>query len=718
MAWGADQTMAVLASRRQVVAIFNSLLLALAVLLIRQLFGSGVAWVAGFLLVFDPFLLTESRAVRTEGLLTGFSALALLSLLLYYIKRRMRYAALAGVLTGLALLSKVSASVLLPVGALIFVSGPLTDKTRASKDRWRDIGLGLLIWGGTLLLTIVVLWPALWVTPVEVARKMFDYVAYRAVEGEGGGSSSFFLGAPRDYADLGPLFYPAVLLFRTTPVILGGLGLLAILIWQAAKWPGRKKASLGLLLLYLVLYLALITRSVLKFERYVIPMLPALDLMAAAGLVLAWQWLTRRLSRLGTLGWVPALAILVSQMAWVLPTHPYYYSYWNPLSGGIQQAVHVLPVGVGYEGSDQAAAYLNSLPDAGTLKVASAISGKIRPLLEGATTIPMTNLDGEWYLADYTFIYISQLQRGKHDAEIIDYLKRKPLLFSFSLSGLDYGWIYRGPGAQYFGGDTKLEGRATLHAYDLSATQLNAGEVLTSTIYFRNEGQRPSDRFYVRIADADDYVWAQDSVAPRPGFEEAFRTRKAVVEGEAHLALPVGMPPGHYFLKMGYEDAETGALIGRFVLPGAADDVVVKLAREFPPVGAFRPPIAVNQVFQNELSLLGYDLSTDRITPGQSLQLTLFWQALADVSHDYVIDVQVLDVTGSEVLYWLGRPVRSGYSTDQWQARQLVQDPWRVDVPPDMPPGDYGLGVTLFDASTQAEVGKITLGEMSIVGRE
>jgi hypothetical protein len=370
----ADQTMAVLASRRQVVAIFNSLLLALAVLLIRQLFGSGVAWVAGFLLVFDPFLLTESRAVRTEGLLTGFSALALLSLLLYYIKRRMRYAALAGVLTGLALLSKVSASVLLPVGALIFVSGPLTDKTRASKDRWRDIGLGLLIWGGTLLLTIVVLWPALWVTPVEVARKMFDYVAYRAVEGEGGGSSSFFLGAPRDYADLGPLFYPAVLLFRTTPVILGGLGLLAILIWQAAKWPGRKKASLGLLLLYLVLYLALITRSVLKFERYVIPMLPALDLMAAAGLVLAWQWLTRRLSRLGTLGWVPALAILVSQMAWVLPTHPYYYSYWNPLSGGIQQAVHVLPVGVGYEGSDQAAAYLNSLPDAGTLKVASAIA--------------------------------------------------------------------------------------------------------------------------------------------------------------------------------------------------------------------------------------------------------------------------------------------------------------------------------------------------------
>jgi hypothetical protein len=706
-----DQTMGTLQRDRQAAAVANAVLVALIALLARQVFGNGVAWLAGFLLAFDPFLLTESRVVRTEGLATAFNTLALLGLLLYWKERRLGYSVLAGLLTGLALLSKITALALLPVGVLAIGGAWLLNTTHPPAKRWRTLALSLAVWLGTLSVVVVVLWPALWVSPVDVFHKMYNFTFIRAVEGEEQ-AKSFFLGVPQH--DPGPFFYPVVLLFRTGPLLWLGLALLAAMAWPARKLPRQHQIFLGIMLLYLGGYLVLITLSDLKIDRYIIPMLPTLDLMAALGLVIAWRWLPRRWSWSSQLSQPMALVVLISGIAMARPHHPYYYTYWNPLLGGIKQAVRVLPVGGGYEGSEQAAAYLNTLPNAATLKVASAISGKIRPLLNGATTIPMTNLDGEWYLADYTFIYISQVQRGKQDAEIIDYLKRKPLVFSFSLSGLDYGWIYQGPGAQYFGGDTKLEGRATLHAYDLSGTQLSAGQVLTATVYFRNEGQRPSDRFYVRVVDADNYVWAQDFVAPRPGFEEAFRTRKAVVEGEAHPALPVGMPPGRYVLKMGYEDAATGTRIGAFVLPGTADDLVVKVARDFPALGVFQPSVPVNEVFQNELSLLGYEVNSERVTPGESLQLTLFWQALADVSHDYVIDLQLFDATGSEVGYWLGRPVRSGYATDRWQARQLVQDPWRVDLSPELSPGGYTLGVTLFDAATQAEVGKARLGEIRI----
>jgi hypothetical protein len=407
-----------------------------------------------------------------------------------------------------------------------------------------------------------------------------------------------------------------------------------------------------------------------------------------------------------------ALTVLVTQILLVLPHHPYYYTYWNPLLGGARQAVRVLPVGSG-EGIDRVAAHLNDLPHAEAVKLASANSQKIAPLFKGQT-IAMTNLDGEWFLADYVFIYISQLQRGKHDPEIIEYLQRKPLEFSFALAGIDYGWVYPGPGAQYGGGDTRLEGRATLHAYSLNTTQLNAGEVLTATVYFRNQGQLPSDRFYARLVDADGYVWSEGQVRPRPGFEDAFGTRSAVVESEAALLMPLGMPEGEYVLKMGYESAPAGQPIGEFVLPANNPRIAVGWPTVFPPLGSVQAPMQINQVFQDELELVGYQLDDDQVKPGESVWLTLYWQALNGVSHDYVLALQLLDAAGAEVTYWLGRPLRSSYPTDRWQKQQAMQDPWRLDLPAQVPAGSYILRLALFDAETQAKMGEVDLGKLSL----
>lgn len=717
---GPEKTMAMLGSKRQMVAVANAMLVAFAALLVRRVFGDGVAWLSGLLLAFDPFLLTESRALRTEGLLTGFNTLALLSMLLYFAvdpprgkEPRVRHSALAGALTGLALLSKVSAVALLPVGVLVIGGTPLFDRTRPLAARGRAAGMALLIWGGTVLLTIVVLWPALWVGPADVFQQMHDYVAFRAVEG-GGGGKSFFLGRPYPNEDPGPLFYPVVLLYRTGPLLWLGLVLLAGSVWFA-PWPSRRgKIALGVMLLHLAIYLVLITRSDLKYDRYTIPMLPALNVMAAVGLVAGWRWLTVRVPRAGQspkgalAGWLMALLVLFAQMALALPHHPYYYTYWNPLLGGLKRAVHMLPVGIGGEGIEQVVAYLNDLPDAEALTLASANSQKIKPMFKGQT-ISMTNVDGDWFLADYTFIYISQLQRGKHNPEIIEYLERKPLEFHLNLRGLDYGRLYRGPGAEYFGGDTKLEGRATLHAYDLSANELSAGQTLTVTLYFRNEGQLPSDRFYVRLMDADDYVWVDGTVHPRPGFEEAFRTRKAVVEGETELSLPPGMIPGPYYLHMGYEGAADGTPIGSFNLPPDHDTLRVTLPDHFSALSPDERPL---HVIADELGLMDYQITPALFSPGD-LWLTLHWRALTDVSHDYVLLIRLLGADDTEVTYWLGRPARSALPTNQWRAGQPVQDPWLLSPPADQPGGPYQLELVLFDADSEAEVTRFTLGEVT-----
>ena len=695
----AENDIRVLAAHRQVIACLNALLLALAALMTRSLFGSAAGWLAGFLLAFSPFLLTESRALRTEGLVTGFATLALLALLLYARNRRLSYAALAGALTALALLSKVSAVALLPVVLVVFLAAVYIDPGQSRRGLWRDLLLPLAVWGGVLLLVLVALWPALWVAPVEVAGKMWAYIGFRAVEG-GGGGKSFFMGLPAMSASLSFLFYAVVLLYRSSPVVwVGLLGLVALVFDRrplARKW----RWSLAGIALYCAAYLVLISRTDLKYDRYIIPLLPPLAVAAAVGMVTMWRRVTGQWAVTGRLGWLAVLVVLAAQMGLAVPHHPYYYTYWNPLLGGVQGAVNVLPVGMGGEGIDRVVAYLNALPDSEHITLASANSQKIKPVFEG-DTISMTNLDGEWFLADYTLIYISQLQRGKHFPTIIRYLDRNQPELIVNLGGLDYGWLYRGPSAQFWGGDTKLEGQATLHAFNLSAAQLRAGETLTVTVFYRREGDGQGDTFYVRLVDGEGYSWAESVVHPLPGFEEAAVTRSEIVEGQALLMLPQGMLPGTYRLQMGYVDAMDGTSIGMFQLP--ADSDTVRVDWPVKTVSASLPA-APCLVIGNNLALTEYDLPSLDSTGGTEQWVTLHWQALKPISHDYVLLLRLLDGQDEELSYRLGPPARSELPTSQWQPGQVILDPWLLEVPSVCHAGQCHLELSVFDAVTQVEV--------------
>ncbi|NJN93033.1 MAG: hypothetical protein HC875_02555 [Anaerolineales bacterium] len=517
------------------------------------------------------------------------------------------------------------------------------------------------------------------------------------------------------------------MLYRTGPAL--WLGLISLVVTWPTRWlSGPVKLAVGIMALYLIPYLVLITLSELKFDRYVIPMLPTLNIMAALGLVAAWRWLTTEQSqirsltaKMQTMVWLPALFLLGLQIALALPHHPYYYTYWNPLLGGIQQAARILPVGIGGEGLDLVAAHLNTLPGAENLKVATANSTKIRSLYRGKT-IALDNLDGRWMQADYVSIYISQLQRGKHDPAIINYLQRRKSLDTVTLQGLEYAWLYPGPAAQYYGGGHKLEGRGTLFGYNLCQpspcqgdVNVAAGDTLPLTLFWRNEGQLETDRFFVRLVDVDGYVWAEAIAQPRPGFEEANRTGESIVESDAPLTLPVGMPPGDYFLQYGFR-TDNGEIIGTFELPEDTKPIHVIPAKNYP--ATFQPPSPFQLPVNDDLALIGYNLEPKNVLPGANLWATLYWQALTPVSHDYVILLRLLDQQGQEAAYWLGRPVRSGYPSTEWQAGQIVQDPWLLTLPAEATPGVYHLEIALFDAETEAEVIRQELSQVVIAAGE
>ncbi|NEP78250.1 MAG: phospholipid carrier-dependent glycosyltransferase, partial [Okeania sp. SIO3B3] len=534
----AERSITMLSQMREVNGVVYAGVLVMIVLLTQRVFGSGVAWLTGFLLAFDPFALTELRALRTEGTVTIFNMLGLVGLLLYVQRRRIPALVLSGVLVGLAILSKVPSLALGPAGLLAIGWLAFSQTERPWRENLRQAFQHAAIWGVTILLTFYVGLPALWTAPVETGRRMYDWLAVRVIEGETGGNS-FFLGEPIANAELGPRFYGLVLLYRTTPVLwFGIIALLLALITPARRWLREYWLPVVVIGVHILTLFAVIAPSRLNFDRYALPMFPPLSLLAVLGYVALWRWFITARPDWSRVGAGAATLILAGQSLSAIPYHPYYQTYWNPVLGGISQAVTIFPVGIAGEGIDQVADYLNTLPDADTLTLASANSGKISPLLNG-DTIPMTNIDGKWIQADYAFLYLSQIQRDKQDEAIITYLRRHPALHTVTLAGLEYAWVYPAPSAQFYGGASLLEGHGSLYGYDLSQSTLTPGEALTVTLYWRKEGHLPGDAPFVRLTDADSYIWAETIARPRPEFETV--PRENMVESDALLTIPLGM---------------------------------------------------------------------------------------------------------------------------------------------------------------------------------
>ena len=219
----------------------------------------------------------------------------------------------------------------------------------------------------------------------------------------------------------------------------------------------------------------------------------------------------------------------------------------------------------------------------------------------------------------------------------------------------------------------------------------------------------------MRVEDAADYPWATGYAEPREGFEEAAGTRKEIVESEARLRLPIGMPPGHYFLKMGFVTDGGERLVGRFELPDDGDDVTVRLADTYAGVDEGVAPHRLDLITE-DVTLMGYDLWPGVVEAGEKGWLTLYWRAERERPRDYVVGLQLLGLDGDEVTYWLGRPVYSGYGTSEWGAGQVVQDPWELWMPGEVAPGEYELELVLYDGVTGEPVARTLIAPWSVSG--
>jgi hypothetical protein len=518
-------------------------------------------------------------------------------------------------------------------------------------------------------------------------------------------------------------------LYKTTPLVWLGLGAFAWALWRlrgepdentGPTWAGIPFPLAGGLILLTsgVVYFIAMSFGTFKTERYMMAFTSALSVIAAIGLVALGahvhrRWQARQDARFPF--WlVVFVAFFVGHGLFALLNHPYYFSYHNPLLGGGRSAAKLIQVGSG-EVLDRAMNYLNKKPNP---QEQTVVCGTNLPRCEytsaGQTLLnreALNPMNGDWVKADYVVTYFFNEQRGDYPPGVIDYLESHPgPEYIAAFQGIEYAKVYPAPQAQYVAA-SELTGISVLLGYDLDKRVLAAGDALRIKLYWENDGRIEND-MYVELTDTDDYIWSETTASFSPGFEELDHQAGAIIEGQAELALPVGMPSSLYYLKMGYKTKE-GKLIGQFELPPGGDTIEVKLAEAFPamvPSPSHRLDLSLDQA----LTIVGYDLERQQSVAGELLWLTLYWQATQDVANDYVVNLRLLDAQGVEVAYWLGRPARSSLPTNAWRSGQIVQDPWRLAISPGIPSGQYQLEIVIFDAESQAEVKRARLAPIRV----
>jgi hypothetical protein len=100
--------------------------------------------------------------------------------------------------------------------------------------------------------------------------------------------------------------------------------------------------------------------------------------------------------------------------------------------------------------------------------------------------------------------------------------------------------------------------------------------------------------------------------------------------------------------------------------------------------------------FEDQMRLLDYEIHNVQLRPGDALQLTLKWQALALMDEDYTVFVHILDdddhIWGQEDL----QPARGTRPTSHWAEGEVVSDPHIVWTDPQAPLGLYRLEVGVY----------------------
>jgi hypothetical protein len=235
-----------------------------------------------------------------------------------------------------------------------------------------------------------------------------------------------------------------------------------------------------------------------------------------------------------------------------------------------------------------------------------------------------------------------------------------------------------------------------------------AGETLPVIVKWKVLGPPPENyQIFLHIDEPGGDTRAQLDVEPFFGGlpTSEWKPGEILVE-QYEIPLAKGLPQNQYRLVAGMFEADTGRLIP---LRGPDGEIDTAIAMDTPVwIGAgtgqrpLAPQVSLPVPFDNGITLLGYDLAADSLTPGADIPLTLYWKARARPKEAYTVFVHLVDGQGNLVAQADAPPRDGTYPTSAWNDAEYVRDPHPFQLPEDLPPGDYTVRIGLYRASDGA----------------
>jgi len=482
------------------VAITTFICILITAKLTAILYNKQVALLTLVLLALNPFYLAHARVLHHDALVSSFMLVSALSMLVYILRiPNYPYLLLSGVSAGLALLSKTTSLFLFPFVGLIFVTIIIQQRHESIVVVKKIIPAGLL-WLIFVSLTIYDVWPAMWLSTAQTVGLMKNMLQTYANNPHQEGV--FFWGESTQNPSI--LYYVFTILFQMPPITVIGIGaVISMVVSHFWKQPLEKTGftTICLQICYIVAFIISLNFGEKKQLRYVLPAMLMLDVIAAWGL---HELLTRIISKYLRLHFSAYLIIITIILAIItLPHHPYYLTYYNPLMGGGNIATKMITVGWG-EGLDEAARYLNTLPHAEKLQVATWLAVPFAPYFKGNTLFYLD--DSALALAsDYVVLYRSEIQRNYPNPELQTYLRTHNTLNKvIQVHGIDYAWVYQMQPI------TPVHGEGML-GYRFSAAEINAGQALTMTIY--TQGLYNTEPLVIQMLDRQGVMAFETEIA-------------------------------------------------------------------------------------------------------------------------------------------------------------------------------------------------------------
>jgi len=258
----------------------------------------------------------------------------------------------------------------------------------------------------------------------------------------------------------------------------------------------------------------------------------------------------------------------------------------------------------------------------------------------------------------------------------------------------------------------ELGGQAALLGYSLNGDTFRPGEELNLTLRWKGLTHILKDySVFVHLLDAQTRLWAQGDNAPIKGLHPtSYWVAGEVIRDSHDITLPPDIPPGRYRLEIGMYSPTT---MERLPVAGSREESVtidyiwVTKGKEEP-----RPQYPWEANLGDKVALLGYDLEVKEARPGDTLHLTLYWQAQREMDEDYTVFVHLIDGEGTIWGQKDGWPEGGFYPTSFWDPGEVVRDQYDLVIDPPALPGLYRFEVGLYLLATGERLPIIERGEV------